>query len=70
MTTGGYTEKADIYSLAMVWFELVTGEVPYAGMNFMQIGMQVGNGELRPQVRLPHAMPPAWAPVVWVLIKH
>ena len=47
----GYTEKADVYSLALVWWELFAGQRPYAGLVDMQLLRRVGMKGERPQVR-------------------
>jgi len=41
----GYTEKADVYSFAIVLWELLTRLVPYAGKNTMQIVRAVDRGD-------------------------
>jgi len=43
-----YTEKADIYSLGIILWEILTGEIPYRGWNTIQIAMKVVQG-IRPQ---------------------
>ncbi|KYQ99761.1 leucine-rich repeat-containing protein (LRR) [Tieghemostelium lacteum] len=50
----GYTEKADVYSFAIVLWELLTRLIPYAGKNTMQVVRSIDRGE-----RLPI---PDWCP--------
>ncbi|EFA80155.1 hypothetical protein PPL_06977 [Heterostelium album PN500] len=52
-----YTEKADIFSYAIVLWELVTREDPYQGMPTFQIVISVGQHKLRPIVP-PHVSAP------------
>jgi serine/threonine protein kinase len=40
-----YTKAADVYSFAMVFFEVLTGEVPFAHSQRIQIDSMVRNGE-------------------------
>eukprot|EP00005_Dracoamoeba_jomungandri_P000136 CAMPEP_0174253222 /NCGR_PEP_ID=MMETSP0439-20130205/2600_1 /TAXON_ID=0 /ORGANISM="Stereomyxa ramosa, Strain Chinc5" /LENGTH=524 /DNA_ID=CAMNT_0015334131 /DNA_START=20 /DNA_END=1594 /DNA_ORIENTATION=- len=53
----GYTEKADVYSYAVVIWEVLTRMGPYPGMRPLQIAFQVINNHLRPQI--PQNAPPA-----------
>lgn len=45
---GRFNEKADVYSFAMVAWEVLTRSLPFTGMNPVQIGMAVGQQRLRP----------------------
>jgi serine/threonine protein kinase len=54
-----YTEKADVYSFAMIAWEVLTRRVPFKGMNPVQIGLAVREQKLRPN--LPSTCPPAYA---------
>lgn len=45
-----YTEKADIYSMAMVTWELFTGKCPFEGLSQMEVAIGVTQQELRPDV--------------------
>lgn len=40
--------QADIYSLAIVVFEVMAEEEPFQGLNVMQLQTNVGHGEMRP----------------------
>ena len=40
--------RTDIYSLALVVFELLAEEEPFEGLNLMQLQANVGRGDLRP----------------------
>ncbi|QBZ81599.1 Serine/threonine protein kinase, catalytic domain containing protein [Pandoravirus celtis] len=53
-----YSEKADIYSLGVVMWEVLTRRQPYADANFMRISLDVLDGK-RPDV--PADCPPAFA---------
>lgn len=44
-----WTVKADIYSLGMLFYELVTGKIPFIGEDEFNIGDLVTNGQ-RPQI--------------------
>jgi hypothetical protein len=54
-----YSEKADVYSVAIIAAEVLSGRVPYAGLNPIQIAMRVTQATLRPP--LPAETPPALA---------
>eukprot|EP00698_Gefionella_okellyi_P010517 TRINITY_DN2727_c0_g1_i1.p1 TRINITY_DN2727_c0_g1~~TRINITY_DN2727_c0_g1_i1.p1 ORF type:complete len:459 (+),score=104.23 TRINITY_DN2727_c0_g1_i1:362-1738(+) len=43
-----YTEQADIYSLGIIMWEILTRDVPYRGMNTIQIAMKVVSANHRP----------------------
>ncbi|EGG14697.1 Kelch repeat-containing protein [Cavenderia fasciculata] len=59
-----YNQKADVYSYAIVLWELLTGEEPYAGIPPMNAGILVASKELRPE--LPDNCDPNWKKlVVW-----
>jgi len=51
-----YTESADIYSFAVVCWELLTRSCPYEGMNQAQIVIQVAVNQARPVI-------PDWCPI-------
>ena len=50
-----FTEKTDVYAFSMIVWEVLDGGVPWAGLNPMQVGMQVMVQRKRPP-------PPAGAP--------
>ncbi|KAH8052979.1 protein kinase [Aureococcus anophagefferens] len=50
-----FTEKTDVYAFSMIVWEVLDGGVPWAGLNPMQVGMQVMVQKKRPP-------PPAGAP--------
>jgi len=43
-----YDHKADVYSFGIVLWEMATREVPYDGLNPMQVGMKVLLEDIRP----------------------
>ncbi|KAM9973039.1 hypothetical protein ACTFIR_012410 [Dictyostelium discoideum] len=59
-----YNQKADVYSYAIVLYELLTGEEPYQGIPPMNAGILVASKGLRPE--LPDNCDPNWKKlVVW-----
>eukprot|EP00300_Choanocystis_sp_HF-7_P015860 c19203_g1_i4.p2 GENE.c19203_g1_i4~~c19203_g1_i4.p2 ORF type:complete len:208 (+),score=38.85 c19203_g1_i4:427-1050(+) len=59
-----YDFKADVYSFAIVLWEMATRQVPYDGMNPMQVGMKVLLENLRPQI--PSYVPKAFSDLIVV----
>lgn len=57
----GYTEKADIYSFAIILWELLTRQIPYAGKNTMQVVRSVDRGE---RLSIPPTCPPDYAKLI------
>jgi len=57
----GYTEKADVYSFAIVLWELLTRLIPYAGKNTMQVVRSIDRGERLP---IPDWCPPNYAKLI------
>lgn len=57
---GGYVdEKSDIYSLGIVMYEMLTGQVPFDGDNPVNIALQHINSEMVPPSQLVTGVPPA-----------
>ena len=57
---GGYVdEKSDIYSLGIVMYEMLTGQVPFDGDNPVNIALQHINSEMTPPSELVDGVPPA-----------
>lgn len=57
---GGYVdEKSDIYSLGIVMYEMLTGEVPFDGDNPVNIALKHINEEITPPSKLVQGVPPA-----------
>ncbi|MCF0144566.1 MAG: Stk1 family PASTA domain-containing Ser/Thr kinase, partial [Firmicutes bacterium] len=57
---GGYVdEKSDIYSLGIVMYEMLTGEVPFDGDNPVSIALQHINSEMVPPSQRVNGVPPA-----------
>ncbi|CAM9984834.1 unnamed protein product, partial [Ascophyllum nodosum] len=50
-----YTETADVYSFAVVCWELLSRACPYEGLNQIQVAVKVLNNGLRPGI-------PQWCP--------
>lgn len=57
----GYTEKADVYSFAIILWELLTRQIPYAGKNTMQVVRSVDRGE---RLAIPPTCPPDYAKLI------
>lgn len=57
-----YTEMADVYSFAMIMWEILTRRIPFKGMNVIQIGLAVREQKLRPNI--PSSCPPAHARLI------
>ena len=57
---GAYVdERSDIYSLGIVMYEMLTGQVPFDGDNPVQIALMHINNEITPPSKLTHGIPPA-----------
>ena len=56
----GADVRADLYSLACVFFELLTGRVPYDGEHAWDVVMQHLNAPSLPRVRCGPICPPSW----------
>eukprot|EP01133_Synstelium_polycarpum_P017737 gene17737-21148_t len=57
----GYTEKADVYSFAIVLWELLTRLIPYAGKNTMQVVRSIDRGE---RLSIPDWCPATYASLI------
>eukprot|EP01111_Echinosteliopsis_oligospora_P019696 TRINITY_DN9649_c0_g1_i1.p1 TRINITY_DN9649_c0_g1~~TRINITY_DN9649_c0_g1_i1.p1 ORF type:complete len:187 (-),score=38.19 TRINITY_DN9649_c0_g1_i1:134-694(-) len=47
---GKYNHKADVYSFALVLYEMITGKIPFEGKNPAQIAALVGQKNSRPSI--------------------
>ena len=62
---GGYVdEKSDIYSLGIVMYEMLTGNVPFDGDNPVNIALMHINGEMTPPSEITSGIPPALEHIV------
>ena len=62
---GGYVdEKSDIYSLGIVMYEMLTGNVPFDGDNPVNIALMHINGEMTPPSEMVDGIPPALEHIV------
>ncbi len=62
---GGYVdEKSDIYSLGIVMYEMLTGNVPFDGDNPVNIALMHINGDMTPPSELVSGIPPALEHIV------
>lgn len=62
---GAYVdERSDIYSLGIVMYEMLTGEVPFDGDNPVQVALMHINDEIQPPSRLVPGIPPALEKII------
>ena len=60
LSSSSYNAKADIYSYAIVMYEVITRETPYKGKNIDEIRTQILLKNLRPDLSIiPPSCPPA-----------
>jgi len=57
-----YSEKSDVYSLAIVLWELFSGEVPFQGWSMLDLLNGVCKDNLRPKI--PIDCPPEYAELI------
>ena len=50
ITCGGYNHKADVFSFAIILFELVSREEPYVGQGGLEVAIKVAHEGLRPTI--------------------
>jgi len=47
-------EKADVYSLGVVMWEILTGRLPFEGDSFVEVALQIANGSRPPLEAITH----------------
>jgi serine/threonine protein kinase len=75
MQSQRYTEKADVFSFGIILWEVLFRQVPYQGMNSVQVSIAVITQNLRPPIpadtpaELARLMQECWATVCSVLCR-
>lgn len=67
---GGFVnEKSDLYSLGIVMYEMITGEVPFKGETSVAVALQHIQGELTPPKEKNDAIPESLNSIILKLLK-
>jgi serine/threonine-protein kinase len=67
---GGFVnEKSDIYSLGIVMYEMVTGEVPFKGDTSVAVALQHLQGDIKPPKEINESLPESLNSIILKLLK-